>query len=82
MYVRILMKDETHIFILRLECSIHIWINGAYIKIYTYVRIIYSNTGQFFIDFVLTFIKYFSLITFIKIFVYFVTRQSFAPNLC
>lgn len=29
------MKDETHIFILRLEYSIHIWINGAYIKIYT-----------------------------------------------
>lgn len=78
------MKDETHIFILRLEYSIHIWINSAYIKIYTYVRIIYifNNTGQFFIDFVLTFIKYFFFITFIKIFVYFVTRQSFAPNLC
>lgn len=69
------MKDETHIFTLRLEYSINIWINGVYIKIYTYVRIIYifNNTGQFFIDFVLTFIK---------IFVYFVTRQSFAPNLC
>lgn len=35
------MKDETHIFILILEYSIHIWINGAYIKIYTYARIIY-----------------------------------------
>lgn len=43
------MKDETHIFILILEYSIHIWINDAYIKIYTYVRIIYifNNKDNF-----------------------------------